>query len=843
MIPLAAFVALAACVAFFGFVFGTLAESYTESVTAQSAQSMSELSKQVSAGVNNTINDRLTAINTLAKSLAYTDFRDRDEVTSYLQTFKEEWGALDVFLYTEDGQSINQNDEHLPINAVLQLLTQANRDGSVVSVLKSDISIFVPVRGNRMVGGSRIAATSIYFSVNNLLVDSDISSYGGSGRVYLIKKDGSIICKLVPESDPYIYNVLSFYDRAKYECLDGSYQTLSAALQADRESVSLITPTDGGNRVYASICPIQSSDKDWTVLYTVPESVLNSHSKSFSATVTTHGVVLMAILALVLVVSFGAWLFRYSKRMNRAIVRRDLMFRQLVTKTKYAFALLAADGEAPSYISPNAGQFLGGGTPRLTKKESGFLWSLPGGSSDDAFAQFNERLAAWDGTGDFFSGHIRYTTAESSEQYYVIQLCRTDDMDEYICVFQDVTEEHRRNLALQAAIKSAQQASNAKTRFLANMSHDIRTPMNAILSMAHFAKDEPDKAQEYLDTIIVSAEHLRDLVNNILDISRLESEQLKIDAVPVSITGEIDKIRQVVLPLFDAKGQKLSFSVRVTHDKVQVDWQKVKQILVNLLNNASKFTRNGGSVQMLIRESAAFARGFAAYTVTVKDNGIGMSKTTQDSIFQPFTRAENDSVKKTEGTGLGLAIVKSYADLMGATVQVDSEEGRGSTFTVRFTFRILDDNTVLSPEADPQEAPADLTGMKILVAEDDHINQVIIRKILEPLGVDCVIAGDGQELLDLLDRSEPGQYDAVFMDIMMPMKDGLQATRELRRNPRADLARLPVIALSANAFVEDRQKSLQAGMNEHLAKPVESDQILAVLSKVKRGAFAPQDKE
>ena len=396
------------------------------------------------------------------------------------------------------------------------------------------------------------------------------------------------------------------------------------------------------------------------------------------------------------------------------------------------------------------------------------------------------------------------------------------------------------NDKLEIALKKAEDASLAKTRFLNNMSHDIRTPMNAILGYAQLMDDELNekdlpKASEYLEKLQQSGNLLLSIINNVLDMARIESGRMEID----ENYGRIEDIRQTLFEIFEDEAEKknlaLHYTISVEHEHILTDVTKVKEILVNILSNAIKYTPSGGSVMINIDELACDEPGYMIARTRVSDTGIGMSQEYLTKIFDAFTRERNTTKSKIAGSGLGMSIVKKYVDLLGGTIDVESELGKGSTFTVTLKHRIADESYYVNKHIEePGTGSEILEGRNILLAEDNDLNAEIAEAILERAGLKIERVENGIQCVDRIMEMPAGTYDMILMDIQMPKMNGYKATQTIRHLPDKDKACIPIIAMTANAFEEDKRKAIAAGMNAHIAKPIQVDNMLSILSEIIR---------
>mgnify|MGYP002589406072 CR=1 FL=1 len=394
------------------------------------------------------------------------------------------------------------------------------------------------------------------------------------------------------------------------------------------------------------------------------------------------------------------------------------------------------------------------------------------------------------------------------------------------------------NDKLEIALKKAETASLAKTNFLNNMSHDIRTPMNAILGYAQLMEDELKgkdlpETSEHLEKLQQSGNLLLSIINNVLDMARIESGRMEID----ENYGRIEDIRQTLFEIFDdeAKKKNLAFryTINVEHEHILTDTTKVKEIFVNILSNAIKYTPSGGSVTINVDELICDEPGYMIVRTRVSDTGIGMSQDYQTKIFDAFTRERNTTMSKITGSGLGMSIVKKYVDLLGGTIDVKSEFGKGSTFTVTLKHRIADEGYYTEKHVEELETDSGiLEGRNILLAEDNDLNAEIAEAILERAGLKIERVEDGIQCVNQIMEMPAGTYDMILMDIQMPKMDGYKATQAIRNLPDKDKACIPIIAMTANAFEEDKRDAIAAGMNGHIAKPIQVDKLLSTLAEV-----------
>ena len=391
------------------------------------------------------------------------------------------------------------------------------------------------------------------------------------------------------------------------------------------------------------------------------------------------------------------------------------------------------------------------------------------------------------------------------------------------------------------ALQTAENANKAKTDFLSNMSHDIRTPMNAIIGMTSLIRHDAgnkDKVIEYADKIDISSQHLLGIINDILDMSKIEAGKTVFKYTDFSMPDLIEELNTIFQPQIAERNQTLMvIKENIRHEWVNGDQVHLMQIFSNLLSNAVKYTQEGGKIQFLVEECETKSSVYAKYRFLVSDNGMGMSADFKETIFDPFTRAEGSVTNKIQGTGLGMAITRNLVEAMGGTIDVESELGQGSCFEVLIDLRIAEDRSVSSTVQEEKNEQNDniFQGMRFLCAEDNELNAEILTELLKIEGAECTICENGEEILKTFEKSAPGDYDMILMDVQMPVMNGYEATKAIRRSSHELAKKIPIIAMTANAFSEDIQHSLAAGMNAHVSKPVEMRVLEKTIRSIKTG--------
>lgn len=406
-------------------------------------------------------------------------------------------------------------------------------------------------------------------------------------------------------------------------------------------------------------------------------------------------------------------------------------------------------------------------------------------------------------------------------------------------VDRETREEMERKDQLEEALQRANRANEAKSLFLSNMSHDIRTPMNAIIGFTTLASNhthDTERVKDYLNKIQASSAHLLDLINDILDMSRIESGKASLEEKPCKLSDIIDHLSSIVQPEVDNKGLVYKVDLQsLSNPYVMCDELKIKQVLLNILGNAVKFTPKGGTVAFSVKEGSVNAQGKTEYAITIADSGIGMDEGFIEHIFDPFEREQTSTLSGTQGTGLGMSIADRLVDMMGGSIRVTSVKGKGSCFVVTLPLKTLDSSEISTNSDEPQmpkQLSEQLQGIRILLVDDNLFNREIAATLLRDAGFVVDQAVDGKDAVDCLSKAEPGYYQLVLMDIQMPVMNGYEAATAVRAMENDRIANVPILAVTADAFDEDRQKALACGMNGHIAKPIEIDSLLTALENI-----------
>ncbi len=404
----------------------------------------------------------------------------------------------------------------------------------------------------------------------------------------------------------------------------------------------------------------------------------------------------------------------------------------------------------------------------------------------------------------------------------------------YLTMQKQKEKEREQQKILEEAAAAAEAANKAKSTFLFNMSHDIRTPMNAILGYADLARshmDNPEKLQEYMDNIRISGEKLLSIINNVLELSRIENSQSIIEESVINSGDGMDSCLIMMKTAAEEKHQTLTLEKKIAYPYIYIDHAHVSEIVMNIVSNAIKYTGEGGRILCTLEQIPAEKEGFCITRISVQDNGIGISEEFQKHIFESFSRERSSTVSGIDGTGPGMGIVKKLVDLMHGTIEVQSKLGEGSVFTVEIPCRIATEEEAKAKKACFHLDKQSVTGRRILLAEDNDLNAEIAIELIQAEGLQVERAVDGVVCVDMIEKKPANYYDMILMDIQMPIMDGYKATQMIRKMDDPEKANIPIVAMTANAFAEDRQKALAVGMDDHVAKPIDMNRLMQVFVK------------
>ena len=748
------------------------------------------------------------------------------DVCSFLSQAKGEYHFTDFFFVSRDGSYVTLDGErgYLDLGRTLSQLILEQQPIVANSVVpdKPEIMVFAVPTEKGSYQGFDYEAIAITYNNRDLVDSLKISAFEGHGSTFAVLPDGRVVLDSSSADMSGVHNILALLKNSAgftAEQVDALQDSFAAGEGGNLEfSINGV----GYYMVYGS-----AAFQNWTILGIAPKSVVNANMNrlQYTTMAVMSGITgMLAVAALLLVVQSNRQKLR---KKDQQLLAREELFSNLSRNVDDVFLMIDTETSKAEYVSPNVQRILGL-SPEAVQEDLHVLY--PAG--DDSGASRLESLMQME-QGVQQEWECEFVNQETGEPRYLHVTGFLNDVQgarKCIVDMSDRTGEHQTTLAVEAALEVAEKASKAKTDFLSNMSHDIRTPMNAIIGITTLMKNElhqPERLAEHLGKLETSGRLLLGIINDILDMSRIESGKTTLNIEKMNISQQASQRRQT-----------FTVETHMQHENVLADPNRLNQVLMNILSNAVKYTPQGGHIRLAVDE-LTHTEHYAKYRFIVQDDGIGMSAAYQKTLFDPFTREEKSGTNKVQGTGLGMAITKSIIDLMGGTIRVESATGKGTRFEVVLEFPIdAEADKVQTAPALPEEAEAvsPLSGMNFLCAEDNAINAEILELLLETKGARCTICSNGQEIVDAFASVKPGEYDMILMDVQMPVMDGLEATRRIRSGENPLGRTIPILAMTANAFLEDMQKSRDAGMDEHLSKPVD---INALEQTVKRFRVTP----
>ena len=759
------------------------------------------------------------------------------DVCSFLAQAKGEYHFTDFFFVSRDGSYVALDGErgYLDLGRTLSQLILEQKPIVANSVVpdKPEIMVFAVPTEKGSYQGFDYEAIAVTYNNRDLVDSLKISAFEGHGSTFAVLPDGRVVLDSSSADMRGVHNILAMLKNSAgftAEQVDALQDSFAAG-----ESGNLEFSINGVSyyMVYGS-----ASFQNWTILGIAPKSVVNANMNRLQYTtmaVMSGTTGMLAVAALLLVVQNNRQKLR---KKDQQLLAREELFSNLSRNVDDVFLMIDTETSKVEYVSPNVQRILGL-SPEAVQEDLYVLY--PAG--DDSGASRLENLMQME-QGVQQEWEREFVNQETGEPRYIHVTGFINDVQgarKCIVDLSDRTGEHQTTLAVEAALEVAEKASKAKTDFLSNMSHDIRTPMNAIIGITTLMKNElhqPEKLAEHLGKLETSGRLLLGIINDILDMSRIESGKTTLNIEKTNLPQQVSQLDSIIRQQASQRRQTFTVENHVQHENVLADPNRLNQVLMNILSNAVKYTPQGGHIRLDVEE-LSHTEHYAKYRFVVQDDGIGMSAVYQKTLFDPFTREEKSGTNRVQGTGLGMAITKSIVDLMGGTIHVESAPGKGSRFEVVLELPIdAEADKVQTASALPEEdeAVSPLSGMSFLCAEDNAINAEILEMLLETKGASCTICSNGQEIVDAFASVKPGEYDMILMDVQMPVMDGLEATRRIR-NGENPLGRIiPILAMTANAFLEDMQKSKEAGMDEHLSKPVD---IAALEQTVKRFRVTP----
>ena len=942
---------------YFGFVSKTI---YEESVSH-----LTEVFHQSDNMLRELTDKNLTYLHMWGENLQNT--ASEEEIRDYIKKAQEDAGFLEFYFLSADGnyKVITGETGYLGLQENIEEEIRQGNDVIANAAVpgKSQLLVFATPRAHGIYQGFEYDAIAIAYENSDIIDVLDISAFNGNAQSFIVHPDGRVVVDHSFESWGNVYNFFGVL-RENSDMSEKEINKLSEKFKAGRTDAMLVN-LDG--RSYYLVYE-KSDIQDWMFLGLVQADIVNASMNSLQrSTMLLVGMIVLCIAAF-----FISLIIQKSRaslrRKDTEILYRDELFQKLSMNVDDVFLMLDAKTYEADYVSPNVEKLLGF-TVEQIRKDIYVLGKLHPRDSKNPKKNYLEGIQ----TSEQKEWDFEYVHQKTGEQrwFHIVAMgSEVNRKKKYILVMSDRTSDRNMNQALSEAVRAAETANRAKSNFLSNMSHDIRTPMNAIIGFTTLAVsniDDKKRVRDYLGKILSSSNHLLSLINDILDMSRIESGKIHLEETEVSLSDVLHDLKTIISGQIHAKQLELYMdAMDVTNEDVYCDKTRLNQVLLNLLSNAVKFTPAGGTVSVRIRQCPGTKKGSELYEIRVKDNGIGMSQEFVQKIFSPFERERTSTVSRTQGTGLGMAITKNIVDMMGGTIEVQTEQGKGTEFIVRLPFRIqsehqriekiveleglkalvvdddfntcdsvtkmlvrvgmrsewtlsgkeavlrarqsmemgdafhayiidwrlpdmngievtrqirsLGDDTPIiiltaydwsdievearaagvtafcakpmfmsdirdtlmtaigqkQAETEAAALPAagsDFRGRCILLVEDNELNSEIAVEILNEYGFLVDTAENGAEAVEKVKNSKPGNYDLVLMDVQMPVMNGYEATRQIRALKDPALAGITILAMTANAFDEDRKKALESGMDGFLSKPIVIEELLSTLQK------------
>ena len=934
----------------------------SKTVYQESVSHLTEIFQQSNRSLTELVNKNLTYLHLWSEFLQTAS--SESEICDYINKAQKETEFSNFYFLSADGNYITVTGETgylgLQENIEDQLVQESDIITNAVLPGKPQMIVFAsPKQG--IFKGFEYDAIALAYDNADIIKVLDISAFDGNASGYVIHSDGRVVIDHSSDSWGTVYNFFGIL-REHSHLSEEEIIKLSEELKQGNTGAMLVELN--GTKYY--LVYEKSEIQDWTLLGIAPAKIVNaSMNKLQFITLLIMGIIMFGIALYIIVVII--WKNKVSlKKKDTEIMYRDELFQKLSMNVDDVFLMLDAETSKVDYVSPNIDKLLGI-TVEQMQKDIHVLRKLHPQDSTNRMKNHLEGLMVQEQREWEFE-YIQQKTRER-RWFHIVAMCsEVVGKKKYILVMSDRTADKQKNQALSEAVHAAETANRAKSTFLSNMSHDIRTPMNAIIGFATLAVsniDNKTRVQDYLSKILSSGNHLLSLINDILDMSRIESGKIHLEETEVNLSEVLHDLKTIISGQIHAKQLELYMdAMDIVDEDVYCDKTRLNQVLLNLLSNAIKFTPAGGTVSVRIRQFQGTKKERSMYEIRVKDTGIGMSREFAQRIFDPFERERTSTVSRTQGTGLGMAITKNIVDMMGGMIEVQTEKGSGTEFIVRLDLRIqaeyqrmekiveleglkalvVDDDfntcdsvtkmlvkvgmrsewTLSGKEAVlrarqslelgdafhtyiidwrlpdmngievtrqirslgddtpiiiltaydwsdievearaagvtafcskpmfmsdlretllnaigqkqnnrtdtiPASVNADFKNKQILLVEDNELNSEIAVEILKEYGFRVDTAENGVEAVERIRNSTPGEYDLVLMDVQMPVMNGYEATHQIRSLDNPELAGITILAMTANAFDEDRKKALEAGMNGFLSKPIIIEELIHTL--------------
>ena len=807
----------------------------TKTVYEESVSHLTEIFHQSDNMLRELANRNMTYLHMWSEYLKHAS--REEEVRNYIEKAKKDAGCLYFYFLSADGdyKMLTGETGYLGLQESMEEKIRRGEDVIANAAVpgNAQMLVFASPEAHGSYQGFEYDAIAIAYENENIVNVLDVSAFDGNARSYVVRPDGRVVIDHSFEAWGTAYNFFGVL-REHSRIPEKDILALSERFKEGQTDATLLK-LDGKNfyLVYE-----KSDIQDWVFLGLVQADIVNASMNSLQlrTMLMISGVmVCIAAFFINLIVEKGR---KSLQKKDAEILYRDELFQKLSMNVDDVFLMLDAKTYRADYVSPNAEKLLGIGAGEICK-DIRVLGKLHPEKPEDPEKNDLEEIQVQE-QKEWDAEYIHQQTGERRWFHCVAMCSEVSGRKKYILVLSDRTSDRKMNQALSEAVRAAETANRAKSTFLSNMSHDIRTPMNAIIGFTTLAVssiDNKNKVKDYLSKILSSSNHLLSLINDILDMSRIESGKIHLEETEVSLSEVLHDLKTIISGQIYAKQLELYVdAMDVANEDVYCDKTRLNQVLLNLLSNAVKFTPAGGTVSVRLKQFPGPTKGSALYEFRIKDNGIGMSQEFVQKIFSPFERERTSTVSRTQGTGLGMAITKNIVDMMGGTVEVQTEQGKGTEFTVRLPLRIQSAHRRVEKIPEPESpalpaARAEFRDRRILLVEDNELNSEIAAEILSQYGFQVDTAKNGAEAVEKVQHSKPGDYDLVLMDVQMPVMNGYEATKRIRGLSDPALAKITILAMTANAFEEDKRKALECGMDGFLSKPIVVEELIGTLQK------------